>query len=170
MLRPATIRRALLLLPFLVLGVEPVGAQEKAGHKARPWWALWSTTSVEDRLIPVMWTLHLDDPDEGWSNDRTVALIYRGFYAGTFRTTHGPRAWTLGVERSWIRAEHGRLAASLGYRAGLVYGYDERLGWMAGKYPVLPFAQPFVYAGVGPIGLDVAYTWVVLSITAGVRF
>jgi hypothetical protein len=41
---------------------------------------------------------------------------------------------------------------------------------MAERYPILPFAQPIVYGRVGPLTLDFAYTWVVMSLAAGIRF
>ena len=48
--------------------------------------------------------------------------------------------------------------------------YDEQLGWMAGKSPILPMFQPMLYGRIGPLTADVTYTWVVVSITAGLRF
>ena len=50
------------------------------------------------------------------------------------------------------------------------YGYDERLGWVAGKYPIIPFFQPVVYGRLGPVSADLTYTWVVVTLTAGLRF
>ena len=58
----------------------------------------------------------------------------------------------------------------LSFRTGLVYGYDGRLGWMAEKYPILPFVQPVVYGRIGPVSADLTYTWVVVSLTAGLGF
>ena len=139
-------------------------------EEPRRWWALWTRASDRDRLVGAMWTLHLHHLDEGWSNDGTVALIYRGLYAGTFETTHGPRAYSVGVERSWFSGDWRWAGAMLGFRTGLVYGYDGRLGWLADKYPVLPFAQPVIYTELGPVAADFTYTWVVVSLSAAVRF
>lgn len=136
----------------------------------RRWWTVWSRPSERDRLIGAMWTLHIHHLDRGWSNDGTVALVYRGLYAGTFQTTHGPRAYTIGFERSWLSQQWNWAGAMLGFRTGLVYGYDGRLGWLAEKYPVLPFAQPVLYAELGPVAADFTYTWVVVSLSAAVRF
>lgn len=146
------------------------GQQRQAADSERQWWNGWSETSEEDRLIWSMWTVHVYDLGDGIQNDRTVALIYRGFYGATFRTTHGPRAYTLGVERSWISGSKGPFVGMIGFRSGLVYGYDRRLGWMAEKYPILPFAQPVLYARLGPFAADITYTWVVMSLTAALRF
>jgi hypothetical protein len=136
----------------------------------RHWWTLWTRASDRDRLIGAMWTLHLHHLDEGWSNDGAVALVYRGLYGGTFETTHGPRAYSVGLERSWLSRDWRWAGAMLGFRTGLVYGYDGRLGWLAEKYPILPFAQPVIYTELGPVAADFTYTWVVVSLSAAVRF
>jgi hypothetical protein len=145
-------------------------AEQVESVEPRRWWTVWSRASDRNRLIGAMWTLHIHHLDEGWSNDGTVALIYRGMYAGTFQTTHGPRAYTVGFERSWLSQQWNRAGAMFGFRTGLVYGYDGRLGWLAEKYPVLPFAQPVIYAEVGPVAADFTYTWVVISLSAALRF
>lgn len=148
-----------------------VAAQSKGeAQEDRRWWNVWSHPSEEDRLIAGMWTTHLNRDKDGWQNDRAVALVLDGFYGATFRTTHGPRAYSLGVERSWLSRSKGTLAGMLGFRTGLVYGYDRRLGWVAEKYPILPFAQPVLYARLGPLAADLTYTWVVVSLTAALRF
>lgn len=146
------------------------GFQETPEEPSREWWTMWSEASTEDRLLWGMWTVHLHHLDEGWSNDRAGAVIYRGFYAVTFRTTHGPRAYSVGLERSWLSASRGPIGGMIGYRTGLVYGYDGRLGWMAEKYPILPVIQPVLYTRVGPLAADLTYTWVVVSLAAGLRF
>lgn len=168
--------RSLLTLSTLVClaatAPDPLFAQGEADDEpsARRWFNLGSLPSPERRVLWGMWTTHLNRPDDGWQNDQVLAVVYRGLYAATFRTTHGPRAYSLGVERMWAKTEEGPVVGMLGFRSGLVYGYDGRLGWMAERYPVLPFVQPVVYARVGPFTTDVTYTWVVISVTGGVRF
>lgn len=146
------------------------GSGQSPDDGGRRWWTVWSEASREDRILWGMWTIHLYDLGGGLSNDRVATVIYRGHYAGTFRTTHGPRGYTVGVERSWISGTAGPFAGMIGFRGGFVYGYDHRLGWMAEKYPVLPFAQPVLYGRIGPLTADVTYTWVVMSLTGGLRF
>ncbi len=144
---------------------------EQAEETSRgAWWSLWSEPAGQDRVILYMTSVHIDSDREGWSNDQAFALVYRSVYGGTFRTTHGPRGWALGLERSWASVESGPVGATMGFRTGLVYGYDEELGWLAGDVPVLPFFQPTVLAHAGPVGVDVGYAWVVMSVTVAVRF
>ena len=160
----------LLAVPALGASAQEHELAYERERESRPWWSLYSTASDRDRVLWAMWTLHVHQLDEGWSNDKAITAIYRGLYAGTFRTTHGPRAYSIGLERSWLSTRGSTLGAMLGFRAGLVYGYDGRLGWLAEKYPVLPFAQPMLYAEVGPVTTDLTYTWVVMSLSAGLRF
>ena len=161
---------SLITVCLALAGIPSSVRGQSATEGNRPWWALWTKPSDQNRLLWGMWTVHLDDLDDGWSNDGTVAVVYRGYYAGTFQTTHGPRGWTAGFERLWLSGDWKWVGAMVGFRTGLVYGYDRRLGWMAEKYPILPFAQPVVYARLGPLTADFTYTWVVASLTAGVRF
>lgn len=145
-------------------------APQEDDSGGRAWWNVWSEASTEDRILWGMWSTHLNRKNDIWQNDQILALIYRGIYAATFRTTHGPQAYTLGVERSWVDGSAGPLFGMLGFRGGLMYGYDGRLGWVAEKYPVLPYVQPVLHGRLGPLTTDLTYTWVVLSLTAGLRF
>ena len=86
----------------------------------RPWWLLWSRTSRQDRVLWAMWTLHIHHADEGLSNDDLWGVMYRGGFAATFITTHGPWGYSLGLERKWVSGERGPLAGMLGLRTGLL--------------------------------------------------
>lgn len=178
--------RALLVLGAILAGPGAPGASaqargldaeegsaaeaEQVSGEPRHWWMGWSKPSRQNRLLPAMWTLHIHHVDDGLSNDSLLGVVYDGLYAATFQTTHGPRAYTVGLERQWVSVDRGAIGGMLGFRTGLVYGYDGRLGWMAEALPILPFAQPVVYGRVGPLTADFTYTWVVVSMTAGVRF
>ena len=140
------------------------------GTETRPWWLLWSETSPEDRIIWAQWTLHLRYARKGLFYDSMVGVQYRGAFAATFITSYKERGVVVGMERQWFSGERGPLAGMLGFRAGLLYGYDEQLGWVAGKTPILPVFQPMLYGRLGPLTVDVTYTWVVMSLTAGLRF
>ena len=65
------------------------------------------------------------------------------------------------------RAPGARFKRWPGFRSGLVYGYDRRLGWVAEELPILPYGQPVLLARAGPLTVDLTYTWVVFSFTFG---
>lgn len=133
-----------------------------------PWWTLWSWPTPHDRLIVGMITTHLYELDEAPTNNDAIGLVYRGLVGATFITTHGPRGFAVAFERAWLEGEIGPIRTMLGFRTGLVYGYDGRLFELADHTPILPYGQPVLLARAGPVTLDFTYTWVVVSMTAGV--
>ena len=135
-----------------------------------PWWLFYSDASAQDRVLWGMWSYHLRDLESGAPSNGVMGLVYKGFMGATFITTHGPRGWALGVERDWISAGAGPAEVMLGYRAGLLYGYDGRLFRLAEITPIIPFFQPVVFMRGGRFTLDATYTYVVVSFTAGFRF
>lgn len=111
--------------------------------------------------------MHLYELDQGFKNNWAVGAVRGGFFAATFITTHGPRGWVAGIERAWLEGSVGPIGTMVGFRAGLVRGYDERLGRIAEELPILPYGQPVLMARLGPATLDFTYTWVVVSLTGG---
>lgn len=171
--RAATLALAVIALLGPGTGAHPVHGQSAdtdRGGPARSPALLWSRASTADRLILAQWSWHVSETRPGISNDRIVGLVYYAYFAGTFRTSHGGRAYAVGIEREWASGEAGPVGFVLGYRAGAFYGYDEQLGWLAAAVPVLPFVSPLVYWHVGPLTAELTHTWVVFSLTAGVRF
>lgn len=134
-----------------------------------PWWTLWSRRTPHDRLIAGMTTMHVYQIDEGLRNNQAVGVVYVGFVGATFITTHGPRGFVLAAERSWREGRWGPVRTMVGFRAGLIYGYDERLFELARHTPILPYGQPVLLLQGGPLTVDLTYTWVVMSLTFGIR-
>ena len=64
----------------------------------------------------------------------------------------------------------GGLLYSLGVRLGLVSGYDGRFMRIARDTPVLPLVQPFATIDVGHLGVEISYTFVIVSIATSIRF
>ena len=117
-----------------------------------------------------MWTTHLRSDVVALHNNWVIGGTYRGVFGATFRNSFGRRAFTAGIQRTIVRTEPRPFGASLGYRVGLVSGYDGRFMRIARDTPVLPFIQPFVTVDVQHIGVEVSYTFVVLSVAASYRF
>jgi len=143
---------------------------EAAATEGSPWWLLYADASPQDRVLFGMWTYHLRDLSSGAPNNGLIGVVYKGMMAATFITTHGPRGYALGVERAWTSTAVGPTEVMLGYRAGLLHGYDHRLFRLAEISPVIPFLQPVAFVRGGRFTLDVTYTYVVASFTAGFRF
>lgn len=117
-----------------------------------------------------MWTTHLKDDVLALDNNRVVGVTVGGWFAATFNNSFGRRAYAAGLQRQFLSARHGWTTTSLGYRLGLVSGYDGRLMRLARKTPVMPLVQPFVSFDVARVGVEVSYTFVVVSATVSLRF
>jgi len=141
--------------------------QRPSTHERGPWWTAWSWAAPHDRILAGMTSIHLYHLDEGWNGNGAVGLVAKGFFGATFITTNGPRGWVLGVERAWLEGAVGPVRTMLGFRTGLVYGYNRDLGYVAEWSPILPYIQPLALIRLGPATVDLAYTWVVVSLTGG---
>jgi hypothetical protein len=124
----------------------------------------------ETRLYFGMFTTHLKEPTVSLHNNWLIAVSYRGFFGGTFLNTFGRRAFTGGLQRTLVSHVREPLAASLGVRLGVVTGYDGRFMELARETPVLPLISAYGNVDVKRIGVEVSYTFVVVSIAMSYRF
>jgi hypothetical protein len=124
-----------------------------------------------DRIYLGMWTSHLrEDRRRGFMNNWGVGAAVKGYFGATFLNSYGGRAFTAGIQRTVASTPAARVNAFVGYRLGLLTGYDRRLIALAAKTPVLPFVQPFVCVDVDRVGVELSYTFVVLSIATSYKF
>jgi hypothetical protein len=128
-----------------------------------------SGKTVERRLYVGMWTIHFRDLERGLDNNWLVALSWGRIYGGTFINSFGKRAYSVGMQRSVARWNLRIVSAGVGYRAGLVTGYNERLFRLAGETPVLPFVQPLIMLDANRLGLELSYSGVIASAGLNVR-
>ena len=121
------------------------------------------------RLHVGMWTTHLSRLRGGVDANWLVAVGWRGMYGGTFVNSFGDRAFAAGIERDLARSDGGTVARGVGYRLGLVTGYDERMVGLAGKVPVLPAFQIIGNMAVGPTGMELAWAGKVATVSPFMR-
>lgn len=121
------------------------------------------------RLHVGMWTSHLARVRHGLEPNWLVAVGWRGLYGGTFVNSFGDRGFAAGIERSLTRSADGTVTRGLGYRLGVVTGYDERLTGLAGKTPVLPALQVMGDLAVGRTGLELAWAGKVATMSPFMR-
>lgn len=117
------------------------------------------------RVIGGMWTLHpfaISWPRV--EETHGFGLLWDGWFGATFVNSHGGRAFTAGVERVWVEPSWRFLALGLGYRAGLVTGYDERLLSWADDVPAVPFAGLQGWVRAGPARFDAFYVYRVITL------
>ena len=122
------------------------------------------------RIYFGMWTIHLRDDVVALKNNWAIGIASHGFFGATFLNSYGRRAYTAGLQRTIVSTEPASFGASLGFRLGLVSGYDGRFMRIARDTPVLPLLQPFATIDIGHVGVEVSYTFVIISVATAIRF
>jgi hypothetical protein len=121
------------------------------------------------RLYVGMWTLHLKNDVVALNNNWLIGFAHRGFFGATFMNTFGRRGYAAGVQRTMASSVRGPVTSSLGIRLGAVSGYDGRFMRLARHTPVLPLMSVYGNVDVGRLGVEVAYTIVVVSVAVSYR-
>ena len=121
------------------------------------------------RLYFAMGTLHLREPGEGVENNWLLAASWRRIYAATFVNSFGDRSYSAGVEGRFVGWDVAAATLGLGYRVGVVTGYDERFIALAGRLPALPLLQPRVMVEAHGLGLELSYSGLIASAALSVR-
>jgi hypothetical protein len=176
-LRGSSLVGALVVLGLALTGPAPVEAQAPAAPAAsqaadRSFWSTLAGERMERRrLTAAMWAMHPFEPqfpelDWTWG----VAFSWSQWFLATFINSYDERSFIGGIERTWIRSERGPFAAGLGYRVGVVTGYDERLVSWGEHTPVLPFAGVLLWTDFGPVGVDLYYVYRAITLEAALRF
>lgn len=118
-----------------------------------------------------MWTLHPfgEDPFH-WQTNNGLGLQFRGLFAFTCMNSFDKRTYVAGTERVWFEIQGRDLAVMLGFRFGLIRGYDTELLQIAGETPVLPFAGTVALFRLGPVGGEVSWVYQAVSLVGAVFF
>jgi hypothetical protein len=127
--------------------------------------------SERRRLIPGLWGMHFFDRQPlqpFWT--RGGGMQHDGWFGGVFVNSYDRLSVIAGVEREWLSLRSPRLGVGVGYRAGLLTGYDRQLFELAEKTPVLPFVGLDVWLQTGPIAVDVFYVFRALSVEASIAY
>lgn len=152
------------LLLFFLLSVN-ISAQ--ANQFLRTLWG----TPPPNSLYLGMWTYHVNDTDRVIYKNDLLMLVYRSFFAGTLINCYNDRTYIFGVQRYVFENHFGcGIDSQLGYRAGLIYGYDERLMPIAGTLKLLPCAQIIYDLGWKHVGVEFTFTGVIVSAGFSIRF
>jgi hypothetical protein len=138
------------------------------------WHSLWGVSANDPTLALGMWSYHLKKEQDDMDNSRNdlVGFGYRGMFVGTLINSQRRRSYVVGLQRYWHteKFQHD-LTWQVGYRLGLIYGYDRRFGRIAEQIPVLPFPQVISdLTWKQHFGWEISYTWVVVSTSFYYRF
>ena len=116
--------------------------------------------ALRTRAYVGMWTTHVWDLGRGVEGNWLLGIAHRGYFGATFINSFGNRSPAAGVQRNLV-PRSGSSPVALGYRVGIVTGYDERFLAVAGKTLVLPFLQIVGQLDHRMLGLELTYSGLV---------
>ncbi len=109
-----------------------------------------------------LWSYHFKPSARANDNqvNKEIGVSYKGFYATTFENSYYNQTYSVGIQRTiWQHDIGQRGACAIGYRAGIMYGYDRRLSTLAGVFKYLPFTLPYFDLQFGHVGAEFQYFW-----------
>lgn len=105
---------------------------------------------AESALYLGMWSYHfINDSEEYRTDHDLLGFSYKGYFLGTFMNSLDNRSWSGGLQRDVYRGRNGDFALRYGYRAGLVYGYDELSMFDSKLFPMIQLYADLSYKRVG---------------------
>ncbi len=101
-----------------------------------------------------------------------LAVSYNSFFAGTFINSYNIRTYVAGVQRYWVEKHPSvNVTWQLGYRLGLMYGYQIKGSThLINKPPIFPAFEVISDLTYKHIGLELSWTDVVITGSLYVRF
>ncbi len=152
-------------LAGLNLGASSTEPEESHSFASKLW-----GTAAPPAIYLGMVTYHFEpgSRDDRWNNN-LVAGTYHGFFAGTLMNSFDDRAFVGGIQRIWAsQYPSDNFNNTVGYRLGLISGYDERMAPIAAHTPVLPFPQ--VYDDMVWHHVGIEFSWCVVTASAGLMY
>lgn len=152
-------------------GDASLNASTAASEQGRGWTALFGREHSRTHVIVGLWALHPFEPqfpEFDWAQGFGVRS--QQWLAAAFVNSYDQVAFMAALERYWWVGDYDAIDMGIGYRVGLLSGYDERLFALAGSVPALPFTGLLVWTDVGPFSLDVFYAYRGITVETGLSF
>ncbi|MEX2048728.1 MAG: hypothetical protein WEB90_04050 [Gemmatimonadota bacterium] len=157
--------------PDTAVGVvaEVPGAPDSVGE-ATQGTGILGRTNNRRRIIPALFVLHpfYKFPEVSWS--RGVGIQASPWFFAGFMNSYDRLSIIAGVEREWFARRVRDVRFGLGYRAGILTGYDERLLALAATVPVLPFGGLLAWVDLGRVGIDTFYVYKAITVEGSFGF
>lgn len=165
----------LLASPWVGAGAaaQPSDGSEADGTSIAPGtaWSIFGEKPDRRRVIAGIWALHpFESQFPELDPTRGVGVQVSSWFGASFVNSYGRRAYVAGLERNWATHTTSTFGLGVGYRAGVVTGYDAELVNIARHMPLLPFAGLLVWGDLGPIGIDAFYVYKAITFEASARF
>lgn len=158
------LKRSIVLIFFLCIHVSVQGRANSFLYK------LWGAPSPNS-LCFGMWSYHFYVDQSALYRNDLLLLVYNNFVLGTLINCYDDRCYLFGIQRDVLITHFGcDVNGRLGYRAGFVYGYDERLMPIAGTLKLLPCIQFLYDIHWKHIGIEFSATGLIVSVGLNYRF
>lgn len=130
-------------------------------------WGVLPGEPARNSIYLGMWSYHFWGDSDYRTDNQLIGGVYRGCYAGTFINSHDDRTTSIGWQRDFYTRTREDFRLDVGYRFGIMHGYDEFSIGNSKLFPLLQFYADVAYKQVG-----VQFTWVGQAVTAGflIRF
>ena len=171
-------RLVCLLFVLLPVGVAAQSQGDSAGEAGivpaqdgRGWTVIIGEEHSRPHITVGVWALHPFEPqfpELEWTWGFGVKS--QQWLAATFVNSYNRRGFIAALERYWWVGDFDPVDVGIGYRAGVVTGYDEELIGLAGKTPLMPFTGLLVWTDLGPLSIDAFYAYRGITLETGVRF
>jgi len=145
------------IILFFIISCNGIVLADHKAHSNRSFWQAIAGKPINNRIYLGMWSYHFrkkarHDDD---SNNLGVSLVHKGYYAAAFKNSYNDLTISAGIQRSWCECPiRKNFDFILGYRLGLIYGYDERMDKTAGRMKVFPYILPFADLQYKKVGIE----------------
>lgn len=162
-------------MALLVLGTSDLGAQvggsEGPAVSHAGSFSILGSPPERRRIIPGLFALHPFDPkfpEMAWT--RGGGIQASTWFAAGFMNSYERFSLIAGVERNWWQHEAVGATLGVGYRVGLLTGYDRRLLQIADQLPALPVGGLLVWMDLGRVAVDTFYVYRALTVEGSFPF
>ena len=148
-------------------------AAENTTIKEQGFWQFLKGTQPDNALYLGMLTWHFNPEsrkDDRWSNN-LIGGLYNSIFVGTLLNSFDDRAFVVGVQRNIYTnqlSENNQF--NVGYRLGLISGYDQRMSDIAKYLPILPIPELYIDYSYRNFGAELSYIGVVFTAKFFIRF
>lgn len=147
------------------------GTESSIDGASPGWGGVFGAPFSRPHVIVGAWALHPFEPqfpELDWSAGFGVKS-HQWLFA-TFVNSYDRRSFIAALERYWWVGDFGDLSVGVGYRAGVITGYDEELIALAGKTPLMPFTGLLLWTDLGPFSIDAFYAYRGITLETGLAF
>ncbi|WP_440616426.1 hypothetical protein [Cysteiniphilum sp. 6C5] len=141
--------------------------------KGESFWTFLKGTQPDNAVYLGMFTWHFNPESRAhdrWSNN-LIGGLYNSIFVGTLLNSFSDRAFVVGVQRNLYTNQLSQNnQVNVGYRLGLISGYDQRMSDFAKYLPVLPIPELYIDYAYKNFGAELSYIGVVFTAKFFIRF